>query len=212
MDLEFRLEVDGVQGEWSTGEESELLGVFAVGGVEEIGLLKHLLDDEGGGATADDDLLLSDGVEVLVVVGVMVDDVVDFVFNTLKLLGKLVEVNESNALDSGEDLVFLSLEVILEDNVLSEEWLVNTEGRQVTEDLEPESQFVSGAVHNWSIENSSLGSVEPRHEDGANDRVHVSGGVSEDEVLVDWSVLDHGCLEVSFEAVHICKWRWFGIS
>ena len=119
MDLEFRLEVDGVQGEWSTGEESELLGVFAVGGVEEIGLLKHLLDDEGGSATADDDLLLSDGVEVLVVVGVMVDDVVDFVFNTLKLLGKLVEVNESNALDSGEDLVFLSLEVILEDNVLS---------------------------------------------------------------------------------------------
>lgn len=178
------------------------MGVFAVGGVEEVGLLEHLLDDEGGGATADDDLLLSDGVEVLLVVGVVVDDVVDFVFNALKLLGKLVEVNEPNALDSGKDFILLALEVILEDDVVSEEWFVNAEGRQVTEDLEPESQFVSGAVDNWSIENSSLGSVEPGHKDGANDRVHVGGGVAEDEVLVDWSVLLSGCLEVSFEVVH----------
>ena len=119
VDLEVDLEVDGVKGEWSAGEESEVLGVFAVGGVKEVGLLEHLLDDEGGSATADDDLLLSDGVEVLLVVGVVIDDVMDFVFNALKLLGKLVEVNEPNALDSSKDFILLALKVIFEDDVIS---------------------------------------------------------------------------------------------
>ena len=81
--------------------------------------MKHLLDDESGGATADDDLLLSDSVEILFVVSVMVDDVVDFILNASKLLGELVEVNESNAFDSSKDLSLLALEIILEENVLS---------------------------------------------------------------------------------------------
>lgn len=90
--------------------------------------MEHFLDDECGGTAADDDLLLSDGIEVLLVVGVMVDDVVDFVLNAGELLGKLVEVDEPNAFDSGKDFFLLTLEVILEDNVLSQEWLVNAEG------------------------------------------------------------------------------------
>ena len=81
--------------------------------------MKHLLDDKSGGATAYDDLLLSDSVEILFVVSVMVDDVVDFILNASKLLGELVEVNESNAFDSSKDLSLLTLEIILEENVLS---------------------------------------------------------------------------------------------
>lgn len=81
--------------------------------------MEHLLDDECGGTSADDDPLLSDGIKVLIVVGVMVDDVVDFVLNAGKLLGKLVEVDEPNAFDSGKDFILLTLEVILEDDVLS---------------------------------------------------------------------------------------------
>ena len=90
--------------------------------------MENLLDNECGGTTADDDLLLSDGVKVLLVVGVVVNDIVDFVGNARKLFGKLVEVNESNAFDSSKDLSLLTLEVILEDNVISQEWLVNAEG------------------------------------------------------------------------------------
>jgi len=77
------------------------------------------LDDECGGTSADDDLLLSDGIKVLLVVGMMINDVVDFVLNAGKLLGKLVEVDEPNAFDSGKDFFLLALEVILEDDVLS---------------------------------------------------------------------------------------------
>jgi hypothetical protein len=65
-------------------------------------------------------------------VSVVIDDIMDFVFKATKLFGKLVEVDKSDALDSAKDLSHLTLEIILEDDVLFQESLVNTEGTQVT--------------------------------------------------------------------------------
>ena len=52
-------------------------------------------------------------------VSVVIDDIVNFVLKTIKLLGKFVEINETNAFNLREDLILLVLEVVLKDNVLS---------------------------------------------------------------------------------------------
>jgi hypothetical protein len=160
------------------------------------------LDDESGSTSADDDLLVFDCFKVLFVVSVVVNDVMDFVFKASKLFGKLVEVDETDALDSGKVLSLMTLEVILEDDVLSQEMLVNTEGTQVTQDFKSEGELMSSAVNNWSVLNTCLGSVEPGHKDGSDYRIHIGGGVSKDNILDDWAVLFSGDLEVSFELVH----------
>lgn len=61
-------------------------------------------------------------------VSVVIDDIVNFVLKTIKLLGKFVEINETNAFNLSEDLILLVLEIVLEDNVLSQERLINSEG------------------------------------------------------------------------------------
>lgn len=61
-------------------------------------------------------------------VSVVIDDVVNFVWKTVKLLSKFVEVNESNTFNLSENFILLVLEVILEDNVVSQERLINSKG------------------------------------------------------------------------------------
>jgi len=62
---------------------------------------------------------------------------------------------------------------------------------------------VSGTVNDWSVFDSSFGSVKPTHENAANNGVHVSGGVTKDKVLVGWSVFFHGGNEILFKCVHV---------
>jgi hypothetical protein len=107
------------------------------------------------------------------VVGMVVNDVVDFVRQKAELLCEFVKVNESNALNVSKDFLLLVLEVVKSNDVLSEEGLINAKDGEVLQDFKSEGQLVSGAVNDWSVLDSSLGSVEPTHEDAANHRVHV---------------------------------------
>ena len=118
MLLEVELERNGVKVEWSASEQGKLLDFFlGAGSLEETWFLEHLLDYKGGCTSADDDTLLFDGVKILFVIGVVIDDKMDFAWNTIKLSSKLVEIDKPNTFNLRKDLTLLILEIVLEYNI-----------------------------------------------------------------------------------------------
>ena len=69
----------------------------------------------------------------------VVDDIVDLVGKEVKLLGKFVEIDKSNAFDLCENFLLLVLEVIESYYIFSQEDFVNTKDRQVLQNFKSET-------------------------------------------------------------------------
>lgn len=87
MYFEIRLEGDGVKVKRSTCEQRKLFDFFFVSWrtFEKVRLFKHFFNDKSCSTTAKVETFLSDGVFIQIMVGVVINDIVDFVSKELKL-------------------------------------------------------------------------------------------------------------------------------